>query len=230
VLWLIPAAASTPGAAGSNWKSEIVVVNPIAELRSVTLHYVAQSMSWPGVPLLPAAVAVPAGQTLYLVDPLASRYPTSGMLYAVVDGPGALVSSRTYNLDPQGASFGQGIPGVLVNGQTAPSSLLLPLVHSAPGRFRTNLGLVQTSAGSLTVRVSIHAPGGALLAARNFTGSAGFRQINDLFEELGLGSLSVEGAWIEVQLMSPAPAFWTCYASVVDDRTNDPTYVLPVER
>jgi hypothetical protein len=185
-------------------------------------------MSWPGVPLLPAAVAVPAGQTLYLVDPLASRNPTSGMLYAVVDGPGALVSSRTYNLDPQGASFGQGIPGVLVNGQTAPSSLLLPLVHSAPGRFRTNLGLVQTSAGSLTVRVEIHAPSGALLAARNFTGSAGFRQINDLFEELGLGSLSVEGAWIEVQLMSPAPAFWTCYASVVDDRTNDPTYVLPV--
>ena len=39
----------------------------------------------------------------------------------------------------------------------------------------------------------------------------------------------MEGAWIEVQLMSPAPAFWTCYASVVDDRTNDPTYVLPVE-
>jgi len=178
---------------------------------------------------LVGAVAVPAGHTLYLEDPLASRNPTSGMLYAVVDGPGAVVSSRTYNLDPQGASFGQGIPGVLATGQSAPSSLLLPLVHSAPGRFRTNLGLVQTSSGSFTVRVSIHAPGGALLAAANFTVSTGFRQINDLFEELGLGSLSVEGAWIEVQLMSPAPAFWTSYASVVDDRTNDPTYVLPVE-
>jgi hypothetical protein len=114
-------------------------------------------MSWPGVPLLVGAVAVPAGQTFYLEDPLASRNPTSGMIAAVVDGPGAVVSSRTYNLDPQGASFGQGIPGVLATGQTAPSALLLPLVHSAP-------------------------------------------------------------------------AFWTCYASVVDDRTNDPTDVLPVER
>jgi hypothetical protein len=31
-----------------------------------------------------------------------------------------------------------------------------------------------------------------------------------------------------VESMSPAPAFWTCSASVVDDRTNDATYVLPV--
>jgi hypothetical protein len=39
----------------------------------------------------------------------------------------------------------------------------------------------------------------------------------------------VEGGWIEVQLVGNAPAYWTCYASVIDSRTNDPTYVLPVE-
>jgi len=194
----------------------------------VSLHYVAQSTSWPGVPLLPAAITVQPGRTLYLEDPLAPRSPTSGMVYAVIDGPGAIVSSRTYNRDPGGATFGQGIPGVLVNGEEAPSELILPLVHSSPGRFRTNLGLVQTSAGSFTVRVSIHAPGGAVLAAENILVATGFRQINDVFRQLGLDNAVVEGGWIEVELMSAAPAFWTCYASVVDDRTNDPTYVLPV--
>jgi hypothetical protein len=204
-----------------------VVVNPTAEPRTVTLHYVSQSMSWPGVPLLVGAVAVPAGHTLYLEDPLASRNPTSGMLYAVVDGPGAVVSSRTYNLDPQGASFGQGIPGVLASGQTAPSSLLLPLVHSAPGRFRTNLGLVQTSSGSYQVEVTVWSPGGSPLAVTSYTRNAAYDQVNDVFDDMGLGSLSIEGAWMSVRLVSGSPAYWTCYASVVDDQTGDPTFIAP---
>jgi hypothetical protein len=150
------------------------------------------------------------------------------MLYALVDGPGAVVSSRTYNRDPQGATFGQGIPGVLVDGQSAPTRLILPLVHSSPGRFRTNVGLVQTSSGTFTARVSAYSPGGSLIATRNFAVAAGYRQINDVFRELGVPDAVVEGGRIEVELLGPAPAFWTCYASVVDDRTNDPTYILPV--
>jgi hypothetical protein len=227
-LWLVPAAASTPGAEGSDWRSELVVVNPTSEVRTVTLHYVAQTTSWPGVPLLAEPAVVPPGQALFLEDPLVPLSPTSGMLYAVVNGPGAVVSSRTYNRDPQGATFGQGIPGVLVDGQSAPIRLILPLVHSSPGRFRTNVGLVQTSSGTFTVRVSAYSADGSLIASRNFAVAAGYRQINDVFRELGVPDTVVEGGRIEVELMGPAPAFWTCYASVVDDRTNDPTYVLPV--
>jgi hypothetical protein len=40
----------------------------------------------------------------------------------------------------------------------------------------------------------------------------------------------VIGDELVIELMSPAPAAWTCSASVVDDRTNDSTYVLPVRR
>lgn len=229
-IWLIPAAASSPGAEGSNWRSEVVVINPTSEPRTVSLHYVAQATSWPGVPLLDAPLPLPAGQTLYLQDPLAALNPTSGMLYAEVDGTGVVVSSRTYNLDPQGATFGQGIPAVELDGLQAPSELILPLIHSVPGSFRANLGLVQTSAGSFTVLVTAHSPGGSALASKMITVSSGFRQINDIFRELGIPSAVVKGGWLAVELVGPAPQYWTCYASVVDDRTNDPTYVLPVRR
>lgn len=227
-LWLIPAAASTPGAEGSNWRSELVVVNLTTEQRTAELHYVAETTSWPGIPLLAEPAVVPPGQALYLQDPLSSFNPTSGMLYVVVNGPGAVVSSRTYNRDPLGGTFGQGIPGVLVDDLTPPTRLVLPLIHSSPGRFRTNLGLVQTSAGTYTVRISAYTAGGSLLATKAIGVAAGFRQINDVFRELGVPTAVVEGGRLEVELLGAAPAYWTCYASVVDDQTNDPTYVLPV--
>ena len=55
-----------------------------------------------------------------------------------------------------------------------------------------------------------------------------WRQINDIFGKFGVGDVAVEGGWIEVQLDAGSPAFWTTYATVVDDSTNSPTYVIPV--
>jgi len=228
-LWLLPAAASAPGAQGSNWKSQIVVVNPTNTALAVELNFTAEGVSWPGVPLLAEPAIVAAGQSLYVDDPLGSRNPTSGMLYALLDGRGGVVSSRTYNLEPDGATFGQGIPGVLVDGQPVASTYILPLVHNAPGVFRTNVGVVQTSSGGLTVRISAHSPTGAFLGSGTFASPSAFRQINNIFRELGIEHLQVEGGWLEVDLLGPPPSYWTCYASVIDSRTNDPTYVLPVE-
>jgi hypothetical protein len=102
------------------------------------------------------------------------------------------------------------------------------MVHSIPGRYRTNVGFAQTSAGWFSVYVSIYSPDGNLLAKQKYRIETGWRQINDIFGKMGIGDISVEGAWIEVQLAAGSPAFWTTYATVIDDATNDPTYVLPV--
>ena len=45
---------------------------------------------------------------------------------------------------------------------------------------------------------------------------------------MGLGNQVMYGGWLRVTRTAGA-GYWTCYASVVDDRTNDPTYVAPVE-
>ncbi|MEN8165697.1 MAG: hypothetical protein ABFS37_16330, partial [Acidobacteriota bacterium] len=157
--WLIPAAASTAGFGASNWKSQIAVANPSSTTVTATLYFVAKDSVWPGV-MLPGTHSIPAGGSLYIDDPLADSYPTSGLMYVSVSSDEAVVSTRTYNLEDGGATFGQGIPGIPLDTTQSASSVILPLVHSIPDVFHTNLGIVQTSVGSLLVRVSIHDPSG----------------------------------------------------------------------
>ena len=45
---------------------------------------------------------------------------------------------------------------------------------------------------------------------------------------MGIGNADVEGGWIRVTLTDGSPSYWTAYATVIDDLTGDPTYVLPV--
>ena len=226
--WLVAAAASTPGFGTSNWKTQISVANPTSSTRTANLYFVAKGASWPGT-LLSGPISVGPQASAYLDDPLLALNPTSGLLYVTLDAAGPVVTTRTYNQASGQETFGQGIPGVVFDGVDVPTELILPMVHSIPGRFHTNLGLVQASQGGYQVEVSIFSAGGSLLGIKNYTRNTAYDQVNDVFDDLSLGGSSIEGAWIRVRLVSGNPDYWTCYASVVDDLTGDPTYVLPVE-
>ena len=225
--WLVPAAASAPGVGASNWKTQIVVTNLTSETRQARIFFVEKGASWPGSPLS-GPFDIPAGGSLAIDDPLVDLNPTTGLLYILVDGEGMPVTTRTYNLASDGGTFGQGIPGILLNDATFAQKLILPMLLSDPARFRANLGLVQTSAGAMAVRVKIHAPDGAVLATKGYGSASAFLQINDLLNDMGIGSTVVEGGWISVELIGGSPSFWTTYVSIVDSMTDDPTYILPV--
>jgi subtilisin-like proprotein convertase family protein len=225
--WLIPAVASSEGAENSDWRSQTTVVNPTATTRTATYYYVASGQSWPGT-LLRGPVTLAPSQADFLEDPLATLRPTSGLVYVDLDDDGPVVTSRTYNLSPGGATFGQGIPALPLDGTQNPSSYLLPMVHSGDGAFRTNLGLVQAEAGNLTVRIDIYSATGVLMSSTNRNQSTAWLQINDLFDKVGLGASVVDGGWIRVTRTSGGSGAWTCYASVVDDQTGDPTFVAPI--
>lgn len=225
--WLIPAAASSEGLLGTDWRSRIAAANPTASARTATVHYVARGEAWPGS-VLSGPHTIPAGQSLVLSDPLLPRRPTTGLVWLEADGPGLAVTSRTYNLGPGGVTYGQGIPAIPLATATASSELILPMVHSVPNRFRTNLGLIQAASGTFQVEVTVYSSGGSLLAVKSYTRTGAWDQITDVFADMGIGGAAVEGAWMKVRLTSGSPAFWTCYASVVDFDTGDPTYVVPV--
>ncbi len=225
--WLVPAAASATGFGGSDWRTQMAITNSTGQTRQATIYYVSDSASWPGV-LLSGPISIGPRRSYYLDDILATLRPTAGLVYVVFDEAGPVVTSRTYNRASDGSTFGQGIPGIPMGG-TAPDELILPMVHSGAGRFHTNLGLVQASTGSMTVEISIYTAGGSLLATQQRTVTDGWDQINDVFDKMGLGAASIEGGWIRVRLVGGAPDAWTCYASVVDKETGDPTYVAGVE-
>lgn len=225
--WLVPAAASAPGFGTSNWKSQISVVNPLNVSRTASLYYVANGSPWPGV-LLSGPLTIPPTDRAYFDDVLATLNPASGLLYVVLDAAGPVVTSRTYNLEPGGATFGQGIPAIPFQGVIPPESVVLPMVHTQPGRFHTNLGLVHAAAGNLEVQVQAFNDAGILVGTKSYSHNAAWRQINDVFADMGLGSQILYGGWLRIT-RTGGTGFWTCYASVVDDLTNDPTYVAPVE-
>lgn len=226
-IWLIPAAASLPGVGDSDWRSQVSVVNLGDIARNVTLYLVRDGDSWPGE-LLAGPYAIRPLESLYLDDPLGVERPVAGLLYASVSGGGTVAFSRTYNLADGGVTFGQGMPAVHLSESMFEPELVLPMVHSVPGRYRTNVGFAQASAGNFSVLVSIHSPDGALLAEREYAISTGWRQIDDIFTKLGIGDQAVEGGWIRIRVVRGAPVFWTAYATVIDNATDDPTYVQAV--
>ncbi len=224
--WLIPASASSPGYGTSNWKTQLAIVNPDSANHQVTVYYVAKGASWPGVMLVPPTNISP-GHSLFLDDPLLPLNPTTGLMYVDCDGPGPVVTTRTFNLATGGATYGQGIPAVNL-ATTYCHSFILPMVHSASGQFHTNIGLVQADSGSVTYRITLYSASGAQLGTKTYTRTTAYDQIGKVFEDMGLGGVSVQGGWARVEVESGCPFFWTTYASVVDDRTGDPTYVMPV--
>ncbi len=226
--WLVPAAASAPGYSGSDWRTQLAITNSTSQTREATVYYVSDSASWPGT-LLTGPISIGARRSHYIDDVLRNLRPTAGLLYVVLDDPGPVVTSRTYNLAADGSTFGQGIPGIPLISGDAPDELILPMVHSGGGRYHTNLGLVHASSGSMTVEISIYTAGGSLLAVQQRTVTDGWDQINDVFDKMGVGAASIEGGWIKVRMISGSPDAWTCYASVVDKETGDPTYVAGVE-
>jgi hypothetical protein len=225
--WLIPAVASRTGASSTDWRSQIGVVNPTTETRSASVYFVADDHAWPGE-LLSGPYEIGANESLYIDDVLLPERPASGLIYVTVNGPGTAVSCRTFTPSPQGGTFGQGQPGILLSSVSSATELILPLIHSAPGVFRTNVGFAQTSTGTYQVRVEIYSAAGVLLAQTSYSQSSAWRQVNNIFNNMGIGSAEVEGGWIRVTLTSGSPSFWTTYATVIDDPTGDPTYVLPV--
>jgi hypothetical protein len=225
--WLIPAVASLPGVAPTDWKSQIGVVNPSSETRTASVYFVASGEAWPGELLSGPHVLAP-NESLYLDDPLLPDRPTSGLLYVTVDGTGTAVFCRTLTPAPGGGTYGQGQPGVLLSSSSSEAELILPLIHSAPDVFRTNVGFAQASGGTFQVRVEIFNAAGELLAQKTFSQAAAWRQVNNILGNMGIGTAEVEGGWIRATLVSGSPSYWTVYATVIDETTDDPTYVLPV--
>lgn len=229
---VVPGCAHVGGAAGTNWRTDLVVHNPedvdqtaIIDMQAEGSRSVAKTL---------ATLFVPAGSSVDVPDVLWSMFNATGsaVLRVVPAASGdLLVSSRTYNLTENG-TYGQFVRGRRAGGATdaGHEARLVQLTHKRdPGTgFRTNLGIVNVSTVAIDVVTELYTAGGSLLGA--FTESLparGYRQINRVFERVSGGD--VDDGYAVLQTDSPEGAFHA-YASVVDNRTGDPVYIPAVVR
>ncbi|MEN8163938.1 MAG: peptide-N-glycosidase F-related protein [Acidobacteriota bacterium] len=240
---VIPAAASVRGNQGSDWHTDVVIHNRSPDSVTVTLELLGPSPSGPTGVVLPESLG--PGQTLVLTDTVATLFPEHSIGALVVTtrdtsgiGVPVVVTSRTWTQGPApSGTYGQGIPAVAWEEDYSLSGLekiLTPLETSEA--FRTNIGLVNLStlvpgvfaidildaAGETLATHWLELPGERWIQLNNLPDFLGL-QGSDMTATVRLVNWHNDSPWAPPGF-NPAPE-WIAYGSMVDNRTNDPTFI-----
>ena len=222
----IPGAGHVNGYNGSVWRTDLELHNPGGAGATCRIEL----FPWNTSITSPSAitVTVPAGQSVRLADVVLSRFGAhGGASLRVVPGGGTLmVSARTYSVGPAG-TVGQLLPALGETQAITPASpgrvlMLRQSVTRATG-YRSNLGLVNTTALQTIAEVELRDASGRLLGTlRRSLGPFESTQLNEVLRLVN--TLGTDDA-VAVVRTDTAGAALLAYASVVDNRTSDPVLV-----
>jgi PKD repeat protein len=224
VTYLIPAVAHNPGAAGTQWRTDLAAVNRsgIPVSLSLTLHTDTASVSRSAS--LADAAATEWRDVLVSLFALPASTSSSGVVEVSASMPIGL-ASRTYNQTSSG-TYGQSYPALRSSDALASGRVgLLPQLRKSSA-FRTNIGVLNLGSASATVSIALWSSTGSQLGTTKVMTVAGGRwtQQYDIFAAVGAGSQEV--AYATVSLETQGAAVWA-YASLIDAATGDPT-TIPV--
>jgi len=218
---LISVTTQTNGLGGTAWRTELSLFNAGIEGASVSLLFI------------PGAGGSVITRSVYLAPKQSVTYANTLLdLFGVPNGAGAVaveatsaastpqlrVSSRTYT-DGSRGTYGQAVPEVASLDRT----LYLTGLQSSDG-FRTNLGLVNRGATDMNATLSLYDATGAVLGTDTVNVPANnFSQLplSAYFPFLGGGSYDV----LSMRITAVADDAISAYASVIDNRTQDPVYI-----
>ncbi len=215
-LGWIAAAAHASGSLGSQWRTDLGLLNRQGAPANVTITLRMVNATHD----LPATV--PAGAQQVLEDVI-------GMMGA--DGAGSLeissdvpiyITSRTYNQGSSG-TFGQFLDGYSADTGVGSGQTVILSQLSENAAYRSNTGFVNTSSADASVKVELLAADGSVLGDFSKTLAAGENwQKNRPFSTVA-GQSNVSGGAARVEVTSGSGVI--AYASVIDSQTQDPTTI-----
>jgi hypothetical protein len=223
VQWL-PAAANGEGAFFSYWQTDLWLHNPHPEPLAIELVYIAQ----PGVEAGRVTRVVPPRGQLEIPNVVASISGRTGNGAIRLEAPRSFVaSSRTFNT-PANASeagtFGFSMPAF--DPASTLSSAVLSGIANGPMGFRTNVGVFNPHDHPIEVTYRLFASNGSSLGESVAQLPAlGWVQPN-LASLPGLPGPEVNVSDAYLIIRSETGSFYS-YASLVDNRSNDPSLILP---
>jgi hypothetical protein len=222
-VW-VPVASHTSGLNGSEWRSDLGLLNPGTAPANVDLQF------YGGSGLTGGTISLPAGAQTVMTDVVEQLGGSgSGAIQIVSDHP-VTVASRTYSQISAtarcyaGGTQGQDYPALsanhgLVAGQ---SGYLGGLTENAS--YRCNIGVVNLGAGDATVVVELFDSAGVSLASYAVPLAAGqWSQRTQPFRNVA-GVTPIDHGYARVTVQSGLGVF--ALASVIDNITNDPTTVI----
>jgi len=235
VLW-VPAAASNPGAHGTEWTTDLWIHSRVAD-QPITVFLAFLPEKDGGENPAEVSVEVPVWGYVHVQDVVGSLFDESraGGIRLRCDHEFEATSS-TVNTGSDVGTFGQGIPAVPASTATAGAILMgASNLPTANGK-RTNLGLLNTSTKPVELWVIVsdsEAPYSSVGDIVRFSiGPLGWWQGN-VFDLVGARSVDVGNAVVNVANPrddqrdgDDRPVI--SYLSVVDNASGDGTYVQPV--
>ena len=226
VVRTIPAIGHVDGANKSKFRSDLYLYNPTNQVRSVLL----QMQLWDSPVQATQSFTMLPNEARVIKDILPTLFGRTGIArlrYQSTGGDsnGVRVTSRTYSEREDGGTYGFLMPP-LNNFQSGGSGDTLEILGAvAHADYRTNIGLVDLNAfatgQSINVKIEIVNKNGAV--ADSFTvnlPTAGGMQLNDVFRAR---DLSVSGPVLI--RVSPLGGLVGAYATHIDNRTNDASYL-----
>lgn len=215
--WWVPAVAHASGSGGSLWRSDVAIRNLGSTSATVELRLHQSS----GVAARSWEIAAGRQQVFEDVVALLASGDSSGSLEIL--SPAILsVRSRTYNQASTG-TFGQGLDGVtLPSGIAEGESAGLGALEEST-LFRTNLGFLNMGSATAQIDVTLIDSAGALVGTYRLPVPSGqLRQDSRPFANR-FGRTDLRGGSATATIVSGGPV--VAYASVVDNRTGDPTTI-----
>lgn len=227
--WIIPAAANTPGNNGTYWMTDLSIHNPQNWELPLLVQVLESGRVNDSVPTLD--VVINPYETINLWDVLGpGLFDINGtgaiLVYVPLDEPCPetechfLATSRTYTLDPSGGSgeFGQALPGAaLLEGTDWLTYGYAAGILNDPD-FRCNIGVASWTPEWTQVAVDLQDPDGTIIDTQIFD----LPPFGHLQRRL---QRNVPGGSLVFYLIDgPSDAFVYPYASVVNNRTGDPSY------
>jgi hypothetical protein len=228
--WLVPAGAHVTGAQDTNWRTDLQASNPSGVDATITV-YLLEAREDNSSLEQSTSHTVTAGGQIVIGDVFETDFSFSGNGGLLVESSNEhlVVTSRTYNLLgadnalelPEGATFGQYIPGVKIDDALG-AGVEGHIVYLAKSEdFRSNLGFCAATATGGRATARMYAEDGTETGSvsRSFEGFEQY-QWNDIFSRTG----SPDSTAARAVIVADAPI--VAYGSVVDERTGDPVAVM----
>lgn len=243
-VYVLPAMGYTAGGGGTFWVNDFHVMNPQGYPLKVTLIYLPTASG----DSLSFTLTLAANETQWSENILAEfdLAGVTGSLVVFVDpddnpavdleqnpaGLGVVVQSRSFNEQP-GGTLGQGVPGVMTGLADYELDFISAIATGVSNwgavgveGFRTNVGAANLSRFSATLWVSVISDAGSEVARHPFILNPGTHWQERLPTTIDHGSLEY---WVQFP-NDVTPDFDDLiipYASIIDNRTGDPTYLNP---
>ncbi|HEU5162873.1 MAG TPA: carboxypeptidase-like regulatory domain-containing protein, partial [Thermoanaerobaculia bacterium] len=214
----IPAVINTPGAENSFWRTDVWIYNPSQGALTITAAYLTGTLN-------PAerTITIPSKGQVEIANVVERLFGAGGLGAIRLSAPSPFVAvSRTFNTPPNASTVGTfGFSIAAMEKSRTMGRAVLPGISQGT-TARTNIGIMNPHEHPITVAARLHSSGGAVVG--NATVTIAPLSVQQPSVALLFGSIELAEGYV---VLSSEDGSFFSYASVVDNKSGDPTLVLP---